>query len=61
MQFNAISWRNLAGISDADTLLLKHWELFNQQIARQLNIHQDKMIHPSKLDDIVIEVACRTQ
>lgn len=49
------------GISDADTLLLKHWELFNQQIARQLDIQQDKMIHPNKLDDIVIEVACRTQ
>ncbi|WP_367998755.1 TetR/AcrR family transcriptional regulator [Photobacterium sanguinicancri] len=38
--------------------LLNHWELFNRNMAMRLNIKAEEMLHPEKLEDILIELPC---
>ncbi|OAN11713.1 TetR family transcriptional regulator [Photobacterium jeanii] len=38
--------------------LLNHWELFNQHMAKHLNVTPEEMLHPEKLEDILIELPC---
>ncbi|CAM2914514.1 TetR/AcrR family transcriptional regulator [Vibrio mytili] len=41
-----------------DQLLKNHWELFNSIMASKCGITQQDMLHPDKLDDIVIDMCC---
>ncbi len=43
---------------DKEQMLIKHWELFNTIMASQFSIAKEEMIHPDKLDDIVIDMNC---
>ncbi|MEW4340525.1 efflux transporter transcriptional repressor VdeR [Vibrio diabolicus] len=47
------------GIADnREKMLIKHWELFNTIMASQFGIAKEDMIHPEKLEDIVIDMCC---
>ncbi|MDF2154847.1 TetR/AcrR family transcriptional regulator [Vibrio sp. CAU 1672] len=50
------TWPDAA--DNRDKLLLNHWELFNTIMANQFGISKEAMIHPAKLNDIVIEMCC---
>jgi AcrR family transcriptional regulator len=41
-----------------EQLLIKHWELFNTIMASQFSIDKEEMLHPAKLEDIVIDMCC---
>ncbi|MFA0087115.1 TetR/AcrR family transcriptional regulator [Vibrio sp. 10N.261.51.F12] len=43
---------------DTDACLVKHWSLFEQQIACRFNIESSDRLTPTKLDDIVHKVEC---
>ncbi|MCZ6359068.1 efflux transporter transcriptional repressor VdeR [Vibrio parahaemolyticus] len=50
------TWPDIA--DNREQLLIKHWELFNTIMATQFRIAKEDMIHPSKLEDIVIDMCC---
>ncbi len=39
-------------------MLINHWELFNTIMANQFGVEKAQMIHPAKLNDIVIDMFC---
>ncbi|EMK3322391.1 TetR/AcrR family transcriptional regulator [Vibrio vulnificus] len=41
-----------------DQMLINHWELFNTVMANQFGVEKAQMIHPAKLNDIVIDMFC---
>jgi len=41
-----------------DQMLINHWELFNTIMANQFGVEKAQMIHPAKLNDIVIDMFC---
>ncbi|BDR16398.1 TetR/AcrR family transcriptional regulator [Vibrio sp. STUT-A11] len=50
------TWPDIA--DDREKMLLRHWELFNTIVATQFNIAKEDVIHPAKLEDLVINVSC---
>ncbi len=50
------TWPEIA--EDQEKMLIKHWELFNNIMASQFSITKDEMIHPDKLQDIVLDMCC---
>ena len=50
------TWPDIA--DNREKILLKHWELFNVIMASQFGVTKEDMIHPQKLEDIVIKMCC---
>ncbi|UYI49593.1 TetR/AcrR family transcriptional regulator [Vibrio natriegens] len=50
------TWPEIA--DDREKMLLKHWELFNTIIASQFSIKKEDMLHPTRVEDIVIDMCC---
>ncbi len=50
------TWPQCKG--DRLSLLLKYWELYNNQIAVQLGISPDKRLAPERLCDLVLNINC---
>ncbi|WP_319552609.1 TetR/AcrR family transcriptional regulator [uncultured Vibrio sp.] len=50
------TWPDIA--DDREKMLLRHWELFNTIVATQFNIAKEDVIHPAKLEDLMINVSC---
>ncbi len=50
------TWPEIA--ENKQQMLIKHWELFNTIMASQFRVEQEDMIHPEKLEDIVIDMCC---
>ncbi|MGP8306846.1 TetR/AcrR family transcriptional regulator [Vibrio sp. YIC-376] len=50
------TWPDIA--DDREKMLLRHWELFNTIIASQFSIKKEDMLHPAKVEDIVIDMCC---
>ncbi|WP_028022205.1 TetR/AcrR family transcriptional regulator [Enterovibrio calviensis] len=53
------TWPELGG--DEDALLLKHWELYNKQVAMQMGIAKKDMIHPTNLADLLLDIPCHVE
>ncbi|WP_407333905.1 TetR/AcrR family transcriptional regulator [Enterovibrio sp. 27052020O] len=53
------TWPELGG--DEDALLLKHWTLYNKQVAMQMGIAQEDMIHPAHLSEILLDIPCHVE
>ena len=50
------TWPDIAGCRDK--MLIRHWELFNTIVATQFSIAKEDVIHPAKLEDLLINVSC---
>ncbi|GAL04421.1 transcriptional regulator TetR family [Photobacterium aphoticum] len=57
--FIAETWS--AQTDSMDECLINHWELYNQQMACLLNIAPEKMLHPTNLNDLVLNIDCNWQ
>ncbi|WCE31620.1 TetR/AcrR family transcriptional regulator [Vibrio sp. SCSIO 43137] len=45
--------------NDPDQALYNHWNLFNKQMVRYLEVPQDEVLQPDSLDDLLLPLCCK--
>ncbi|WP_117234107.1 TetR/AcrR family transcriptional regulator [Vibrio maerlii] len=43
---------------DKDKCLLKHWQLFEQQMARLFEVKNIERLNPTRIDELIVELDC---